>query len=247
MKRVALTIVVFVLLGAVVNVAVAWGFAMWSRPYSVTIWQSSHSWPPWWHVTRFRGPGVTRIWYVASVEVDEWSNVRPGCVPKWSSISGRRPGTEDLAKSLRVEDARGWPVLAMTCEIEIAYPIEYLQGKTVDPEIPLFAIYAVGVAGGIPMKNVYPNDTPARAPPGATYNDGFWDVRVLPLRPIWPGFAVNTLFYAAILWLLIYGAALRRFLRVRRGLCPKCAYPMGESVVCTECGQKLQQRVRPET
>lgn len=24
--------------------------------------------------------------------------------------------------------------------------------------------------------------------------------RCLPLRPVWPGFAINTLFYAAILW-----------------------------------------------
>ncbi len=63
----------------------------------------------------------------------------------------------------------------------------------------------------------------------------------IPLRPIWPGFAVNTLFYAAILWLLIPGPfALRRFLRLRRGLCPKCAYPSGESAVCSECGISLR-------
>ncbi len=63
---------------------------------------------------------------------------------------------------------------------------------------------------------------------------------VIPLRPIWPGFAVNTLFYATILWLLIPGPfVLRRFLRLRRGLCSQCAYPMGESAVCTECGGAL--------
>ena len=47
----------------------------------------------------------------------------------------------------------------------------------------------------------------------------------------------------AILWLLIPGPfALRRFLRLRRGLCPKCAYPMGESPVCSECGKALPKR-----
>ena len=57
------------------------------------------------------------------------------------------------------------------------------------------------------------------------------------------GFAINTLFYATVLWLLIYGPiSLRRFLRVRRGLCPKCAYPVGDSLVCTECGQALSRR-----
>ncbi len=25
--------------------------------------------------------------------------------------------------------------------------------------------------------------------------------------------------------------------RTKRGLCPKCAYPLGESPVCTQCGQ----------
>jgi hypothetical protein len=64
--------------------------------------------------------------------------------------------------------------------------------------------------------------------------------RVLPLRPIWPGFILNTLFYAVALWLLWGGPfRLRQSLRVRRGLCPKCAYPMGEAAVCTECGKAL--------
>jgi hypothetical protein len=73
--------------------------------------------------------------------------------------------------------------------------------------------------------------------PGGTYP--------LPTRPLWLGFAANTLFYATLLWLLMYGlSALRRFLRVRRGLCPKCAYLMGESSVCTECGGELPRRAR---
>ncbi len=86
-------------------------------------------------------------------------------------------------------------------------------------------------------------------------NVGPVDYRLLPLRPTWPGFAINTLFYAAILWLLwslirgpfVLRRFLRRFLRLRRGrrgLCPKCAYPMGESAVCTECGKPLPRRQR---
>lgn len=62
----------------------------------------------------------------------------------------------------------------------------------------------------------------------------------LPLRPIWPGFAINTIFYAAFLWLLFAasGYVRRRFIRgrIKRGLCPACAYPVGSSEVCTECG-----------
>ncbi len=67
--------------------------------------------------------------------------------------------------------------------------------------------------------------------------------RALPLRPIWRGFAINTIFYAALLWLLIPGPfVLRRHIRIRRGLCPACAYPMGESAVCSECGSEIPGR-----
>ncbi len=42
--------------------------------------------------------------------------------------------------------------------------------------------------------------------------------RLIPLRPIWPGFAINTLFYAVVLWLLICGPfALRRLVERNGG------------------------------
>ncbi len=63
-------------------------------------------------------------------------------------------------------------------------------------------------------------------------------VEFLPLRPIWPGFAINTLFYALLVWLLCRALLhLRSFIRRRRGLCPACAFPKGESPVCVECGR----------
>ena len=47
----------------------------------------------------------------------------------------------------------------------------------------------------------------------------------------------------AILGLLIPASfALRRLIRRRRGLCPKCGYPMGEAAVCSECGRTLPGR-----
>jgi hypothetical protein len=62
-----------------------------------------------------------------------------------------------------------------------------------------------------------------------------------PYAPIWPGFAINTMFYAFVIWMLFaVPAALRRKRRRARGLCPKCAYPVGTSVVCTECGAALR-------
>jgi hypothetical protein len=69
------------------------------------------------------------------------------------------------------------------------------------------------------------------------------DEHILPLRPIWPGFAINTLFYAGIL-LITFAApfALRRWRRVKRGLCPACAYPTGASGFCSECGKPVRTK-----
>ena len=58
----------------------------------------------------------------------------------------------------------------------------------------------------------------------------------LPIGPLPFGFALNTLFYAALLWLLVLFAPRH----ARRGLCPACAYPVGESAVCSECGAPVR-------
>ena len=74
-----------------------------------------------------------------------------------------------------------------------------------------------------------------------------WYRRLLPFWPVWPGFAINTVFYGSILWLLRAGlAALRRRRRIKRGLCPACAYPVGDSEVCTECGARVTVSPNPE-
>ncbi len=83
---------------------------------------------------------------------------------------------------------------------------------------------------------------------GATY----WGRgRRLPLTPLWPGFAINTLLYAPILWLLFLTPGLlrrwRRIRRIRRGQCPACAYPIGTSPVCTECGHELPEARQAST
>ena len=68
---------------------------------------------------------------------------------------------------------------------------------------------------------------------------------ILPCRPIVMGFAVNTLFYATILWLLLATlhprGVVRRRIRARRGQCPACGYPIGTSNVCTECGRAVSR------
>ncbi len=62
----------------------------------------------------------------------------------------------------------------------------------------------------------------------------------MPLRPLWPGFAVNTVFYAASAWVLVWMASQgRRIHRQRTGHCTRCGYQRGDFESCPECG--LQQ------
>src|SRR5688572_23271212 len=64
---------------------------------------------------------------------------------------------------------------------------------------------------------------------------------MLAYSPLWPGFAINTIFYAAMLYALfaVPGAGRRR-LRNKRGQCASCGYSLrGRGAVsdrCPECG-----------
>ena len=63
--------------------------------------------------------------------------------------------------------------------------------------------------------------------------------RRLPVHPIWIGFIIDSIFYAAILWILTLNAALlNRYRRLVRGRCPNCGYDLrGDSGGgCSECG-----------
>ena len=75
------------------------------------------------------------------------------------------------------------------------------------------------------------------------------NMTVLPLRPILPGFLVNTLFYAALWFGVFFGVAmLRRAIRRGRGRCVRCGYDLrgqrhqgtealrDQGIRCPECG-----------
>jgi hypothetical protein len=72
--------------------------------------------------------------------------------------------------------------------------------------------------------------------------------RMLPLRPLWPGFLIDVVLYASIWLATIFGVtSARRLIRIRRGTCPRCGYDLrgqrmdhGQNVRaatgCPECG-----------
>jgi hypothetical protein len=67
--------------------------------------------------------------------------------------------------------------------------------------------------------------------------------RVLPYDLIWPGFIANVTFYS-IVWCLLLAApsVVRGRLRIKRGQCASCGYPIGTSDTCTECGSSVKRR-----
>ena len=201
MKRRVLTILAFLLAGAVVNVAVAWGCARWPRDiFSVTSKDSvalSFQDIAWWnkHVSPLFDCHAESAYKRREVGIE-------------ASMFLSAVTTQGHVSAIHI--ASGWPARSLSGE----FWDSSAQGK--------------------------PPQWSERRAVVVYLNRSF----ATPVRPVWPGFAINTVFYATVLWLLNYGpfVLLRRLIRRRRGLCPACAYPMGEASVCTECGRALPGR-----
>jgi hypothetical protein len=206
-KRRTMKLVLFLLAGAIINVAVAWGCAAYVQTF------------------RFRGAlayqfkGATVISVVEcglgsarvrfSEEVQSETRIPDSVaytflVPLWMK-------SEWLEDDV-IHDLRGWPCFAMTYEI-----------KNV----------------GTPQRHVYVSISGLSL--SRTIN--LDALKSLPLTPIWPGFAINTIFYAAVLWVVFaLPGKVRRWRRIKRGQCASCGYSLrghdasgGEK--CPECGR----------
>ena len=60
----------------------------------------------------------------------------------------------------------------------------------------------------------------------------------IPIRPLWPGFLINTLFYPAILYtLLVTKGSLTYSRRYFKRRCPTCGYDLKGLSTCPECGK----------
>ncbi len=269
MRRRVLTIAIFLLVGIIVNVAVTWLLA-WrvpNKPQSLNAWRPQHNIPRYvtdvaiWDVQTDRriGAAVTRSWlnWVRHDDdrliVNDPENDSIGSLTiSKNGVMGHHSGGNFPYMFSHNVDSRlvppwSYPRRAHSRMVDPIRSKDHYQPRyNIDERIN------IDQAWGWPTLAMR-QEFHYLAMSERTFWSG-WDpyrqVRtnagaVLPHYPIWPGFPINTLFYAAILWLVIPGPfALRRFLRLKRGLCPKCAYPMGESAVCSECGRELPRRVR---
>jgi hypothetical protein len=219
-------LIVFLLLGAIVNVAVAWGLALRAQEYPL----SSHrvaSWTTWYSsgvihygIQCQRGDVMSREKYQSDLKFSLANNLDHGFVehlllPESSEAARVRSIRIRSSDPLVIDVHCGWPMRSIRCEIHYSSTAS-VNGNVIDPGKVRMA-YVSAVQAGMPV--------------------------VFPLLPLWPGFAVNTIFYGAILWgvwmLFVVPGVVKRHRRRKRGLCPACAYPVGASQVCTECGKPL--------
>jgi hypothetical protein len=214
MRRRVLTILLFLVLGALVDIAVAWGLAVVQSSTVLTkvvgppaLVDDLH-----WLAYVHRRPGACYIEGRAEMRDRLGDADRPG----WS-ITAKPPAERGVPLGWQVfEYARGWPMLSHYCRW--SGPKYGTQDLEWGWRISWLTRYQVQQEGN-----------------------------VLPLAIIWPGFAINTIFYAIVLWLLIPGPfVLRRLIRVKRGRCPKCGYDLrGQpaevgAAGCPECGWKRE-------
>jgi hypothetical protein len=141
--------------------------------------------------------------------------------PSWSVLRNRATCGE-LDQTRAADRAFGWPALSL----QTSFVAQQISGGAV----------TIQWIGGIPMREGEPMDFGARGR-GMAPHPG--EPKALPLRPIWPGFLIDILIYAAIWAGLFFGfTSAKRFIRTRCGRCPRCAYDLRGDLAagCSECG-----------
>ena len=232
MKRWLITITILLVAGAVVNVAVAWCCAAWPE----AIRRLDHD----------RTTDCERGWWTQHTPQ---SDSPVPVVHSRATAFGLRYSILDApSSSVEVQVAKDQGEFTLSVKAGIPWN----QVLRVRAGWPMPSLSGERWHFGHPIETAVLAGEPAGRTDDALFHATFPVIRMrasgsterpIPLLPIWPGFAANTLSYAVILWLLIPGPfVLRRYLRMRHGLCPGCAYPMGDAPVCTECGRPLPGR-----
>ena len=221
-------VAIFLLAGAVVNLGVAWAAPLCSSaPYTPPI------------MITFLAPA-----FVASPLTQPSEEDR-----RWWHAERPFDGTAEFAGVLEQRRGPGWSLRHF-----LGGPAVRLVGGGFQTGDEPFEI-ASRLHAGAPVRSLtgshwtrYGSD----AVPKTTRRVSLWEqgwpssrytpavaAGGVPLRPLWPGFAVNTIFYALILWLPVRGTFhLRRHIRRKHGLCVACGYDLrhADHDACPECG-----------
>ena len=222
MKRGTLCILLCLILltgGAITTVAVAWGcaFAFWvvtgDSPTPSKEYGNYRLGDDYLTIVRYSFTGCTYIIGVCSEDgIRSTGQYVPEILRAELDIEhARERDTVGLAFDWWENIAAGWPMVALWMEYE-----ESPNGAG-----PLTDRWALR----LPMSKRH-GPSSLRKP-------------TIPLRPLWPGFGIDTLFYGAI-WFGVFFApgSAKRFIRAKRGRCPRCGYDLRGQLAagCPECG-----------
>ncbi|MCC6679015.1 MAG: hypothetical protein IT436_17960 [Phycisphaerales bacterium] len=227
MRRLIFYAVGLLLIGMVFNVAVGWACVL-LVPLPGHILSIARSEPTQAEIDR-----LPREWRHPYQRVDRVSYERrsvsaPGKSVRAIFVRYRTGISHTLGRNHGlVTYTCGWPARSLTGDAMLD-DVYYLTAETIEGKSKWSG--AVRVPGQHERRGM----DPLGLGPAAV---------ALPYRPVWPGFAINTLLYAL---LLLAGITVvsrsRAAVRLRAGLCPACKYPIGASPICTECGRAVPPR-----
>ena len=257
-RRRTIRIVGSLLAGAIINVAVAWACAMWIDIASANIVAAYER----------RGyPGESESCRAICLSRVGASQI----VRHYSRFSGQMisfgPQERELmtAMAYAMDFAAKGPVEPLPMGNLDQWILEVKAAESETGSKGWRFAWALIDARGMPLRSMYSNHE--RASPPAIWqlrNDSsgvrldVWTTlstplaspeKALPLGILWPDFAINTIFYAAVLWVLFaVPGAVRRRVRIKRGQCASCGYSLRESVSekCPECGATLKQKAETQ-
>ena len=219
MKRTALIILGFLLLGAVTSVMVAWGLTIRAR---MLVSSDSEEHPTW--------PCATPAGWPAQ-PLRERRDRKPGAVMVISDAYTRleEPSHVHILSYGITYFEAGWPLRCLSYRRPTELALDAHGLVIGDPWATEPGDWARGLSVHIPGW-LEPDDL--RRVIAAE--------RLLPVTPLWPRFAMNTLFYAVILWVVLSAGPRMtwRSVRRRRGRCPQCGYDLQHDLDlgCSECG-----------
>jgi hypothetical protein len=232
MKRFAVRLAIFLLLGAILNVLIAWVIVVSIREDVHTRYGYSGVHDGTWSVTTYEPhTGIHKVvsdhLYLPQSRFANGymrTSFKPqDLVPSWMPLEE----WDEQQSFVQVYEASGWPMKSMRGGFTFHYDMDYTK-----PPPGNITFHPIETRGGLLLPNRDRGFGMGRGDPRFRV--------VLPLMPLWPGFIINTLLYALSLWLLpAVPRAVRHRYRILRTRCPSCGYPAGEQTICTECGKPL--------
>lgn len=146
----------------------------------------------------------------------------------------------------REEQSAGWPLPALVAyrTVDVNREPQIRSGVRIGRMELQFSVLGGATGTSVLLSTPAPPGGPATPMPAVTGGGAVWADHLLPLQPVWPGFVVNSLFFAVIPWLAwLLWVTPMRLQRRWRGRCGRCAYPIGTSPVCTECGAQVKPQL----